>query len=68
MIEDAEGLLPERVWTFHLHRIRKKANQIFHVYYRKDSRSKEESIADIEIEIVEYIHTLRHLIEGIPRS
>lgn len=68
MIEDAEGLLPERVWTFHLHRIRKKANQILHGYYRKDSRSKEESIADIEIEIVEYIHTLRHLIEGIPRS
>ena len=65
MINDSYSKLPKDIGPMHLHKLRIKANSILHVSPKNVEGESSDPIMALEIEVLEYLHTIRRLIEEL---
>lgn len=65
MINDSYSKLPKDIGPMHLHKLRIKANSILHVSPKNVEGETTDPIMALEIEVLEYLHTIRRLIEEL---
>lgn len=65
MINDSYSKLPKDIGPMHLHKLRIKANSILHISPKNVEGESADPIMALEIEVLEYLHTIRRLIEEL---
>jgi hypothetical protein len=65
MINDSYSKLPKDIGPMHLNKLRIKANSILHVSPKSVDGEKADPTMALEIEVLEYLHTIRRLIEEL---